>query len=213
MNIGIVGSGVVARSLGSGFVALGHHVKAGSRDPSKLSDWKTSLGSRASTGDVTEAAAFGEVVVLATSWTGTASAIKLAGEKNFAGKVLIDVTNPLDFSAGAPPKLATLPGNSGGEQVQGWLPDARVVKAFNTIGASLMCRPHRDEGDPDLFIAGNDAGAKELTSTFARQWGWKSIIDMGNISEAYWLEALAMVWIRYGFRNNSWAHAFKLLRK
>ena len=213
MNIGIIGSGIVGQQLGNGFLRLGHSVKIGTREPTKLSDWLHQAGENASVGSNKEAAAFGELIVLATGWAGTENAINIAGKENFAGKILLDVTNPLDFSKGTPPQLDASPGNSGGEKIQRWLPDSKVVKAFNIINAYIMINPKREEGDPDLFICGNDPEAKSKVTDFAKQWEWKSIIDMGDISEAYWLETLTMLWIHYGFKNNSWSHAFKLLKK
>jgi predicted dinucleotide-binding enzyme len=215
MKIGIIGSGVVGQQLGLGFSRLGHTVKIGTRDGSKLSDWLKLAGKNASAGNNKDAAEFGELIVLATGWAGTENAINLSGKENFAGKIVIDVTNPLDFSKGAPPRLDASPENSGGEKVQKWLPDSKVVKAFNIINAHIMIDPHREEGDPDLFICGNDQKAKDQVKSFAEQWGWKNknVTDLGDISEAYWLEALAMLWIHYGFKNNTWIHAFKLLKK
>src|SRR5262245_27004660 len=131
-KVGILGSGDVARALGKGFATLGHEVKLGSREPAsdKLAAWKQALGERASTGTFAEAAEFGEILVLATLWAGTKSAIDLAGEQGFAGKILIDVTNPLDFSHGRVPGLALGHTDYGGEQVQRWLPRAREGKAW-----------------------------------------------------------------------------------
>ncbi len=213
MKIGIIGSGVVGRQLGLGFIKLGHEVKLGTRDVSKLDEWKNEAGGKASAGSNEEAAKFGEIIVLATGWAGTENALNLAGKKNFTGKIVIDVTNPLDHSKGGPPRLDASPGNSAGEKIQKWLPDAKVVKAFNTISAYIMIAPHREEGDPDLFICGNEKEAKNVVGEIAEKWGWKNIIDMGDITEAYWLEAFAMLWIHYGFKNNIWTHAFKLLKK
>ena len=160
MKVGILGSGIVGQQLGLGFIRLGHEVKIGTRGTEKLKDWLKEAGSKGSAGSFEEAAKFGEMNVLATFWAGTENAIKLAGKNNFSGKILIDVTNPLDFSQGAPPKFAATPGNSAGEQVQRWLPDARVVKAFNTVNAYVMVNPKREEGDPDFFYAGNNEDAK-----------------------------------------------------
>jgi predicted dinucleotide-binding enzyme len=213
MKIGIIGSGVVGQQLGIGLSRLGHEVKIGTRNASRLNDWLKEAGEMSAVGSNEEAAAFGEMIVMATKWTGTENAIKLAGSENFSGKILIDVINPLIPSQGNIPELDSSPGNSAGEKIQMWLPDSKVVKAFNIAGAYVMISPEREEGDPDLFICGNDKSAKDQVESIARQWGWKRIIDMGNLSEAYWLETLAMLWIRYGFKNQSRSHAFKLLKK
>ncbi len=213
MNIGIIGSGTVGKQLGLGLAKAGNNVKIGTRDESKLNDWKNEAGSKASVGSNEEAAKFGEIIILATAWSGTENAISLSGKANFSGKILIDVTNPLDFSQGPPPKIAVPFDNSGAQQVQKWLPDAKVVKAFNIVNAYTMINPVYEEGSPDLFIAGNDNNAKEKVTSIAKQLGWISIIDMGDLSEAIWLETLTMLWVHYGFKFNNWTHAFKLLKK
>jgi predicted dinucleotide-binding enzyme len=213
MKIGIIGSGVVGQQLGIGFTRGGNEVMVGTRDKSKLNDWKKNAGAKALLGSDEEAAKFGDIIVLATAWSGTENAISLAGKENFAGKILIDVTNPLDFSQGSPPKIAVSFDNSGAQHVQNWLPKAKVVKAFNIINAYTMINPKLEEGSPDLFIAGNDKKAKEKVASIANQLGWISIIDLGDLSEAIWLETLTMLWVHYGFKFNSWTHAFKLLKK
>jgi len=214
MDIGIIGSGSVAKTLAKGLVGSGHNVTLGTRDPGKLSDWLAEMENDALTsGSNREAAEFGELLVLATGWQGTHNAIELAGTENFAGKTVIDVTNPLDSSGGPPPKLAVQYPESAGQLVQQWLPDAKVVKAFNTISASIMINPNLEEGKPDLLIAGNDEDAKETVTGIARAWGWPNVYDLGDITAAYWLEAFAMLWIYFGFRHNHWTHAFKLLMK
>jgi predicted dinucleotide-binding enzyme len=136
----------------------------------------------------------------------------MAGKQNFRNKIVVDVTNPLDHSKGALPGLLSTPAASAGEKIQELLAGAKVVKAFNTINAYIMINAPRQEGVPDLLIAGNDEG-KKFVSDIALKWGWNSVIDLGDISQSYLLEAMAMVWIIYGFKNNSWSHAFKLLRK
>ncbi len=213
MKVGIIGSGIVGQQLGLGFIRLGHEVMIGTRDTAKLSDWLKTTGGKGSAGSFEDAAKYGELMVLATSWAGTENALTLSGKENFAVKIVIDVTNPLDFSKGTPPGFAASPGNSGGEQVQRWLAGSKVVKAFNIINAYTMCNPKLEEGTPDLLIAGNDNDAKKTVASFAEMWGWNSVIDLGDISNAFWLESLTMIWVNYAFKNNQWSHAFKLLRK
>ena len=211
-KIGILGSGTVAQQLGLGFLKNGSQVKLGTREPAKLAEWLKATGPNASAGSLVEAAKFGDLLVIATKWEGTRNAISMAGKENFAGKTVIDVTNPLEFGAeGTPPKLAFGYPDSAGAKVQALLQDAKVVKAFNTISAYHMCNGRFDEGTGDLFIAGNDADAKKQVAGIAQGWGW-NVSDIGGIQEAYLLEALAMVWIRYGFLNNHWTHGFKLLK-
>ena len=214
MNIGIIGSGGVARTLGKGFLGSGHSVKLGTRDTDQLEEWLNQVDNdEASVGNNAEAAEFGELIVLATSWEGTKNAIELADPVNFTDKVVIDVTNPLDFSEGTPPKLAVQYPESGGVLIQKWLPEAKVVKAFNIVSAHIMINPNLEEGKPDLFIAGDDDYAKKVVTSIAQDWGWDNIHDMGDITNAYWLETFAMLWITVGFRNDHWTHAFKLLMK
>jgi predicted dinucleotide-binding enzyme len=213
-KIGILGSGVVGQTLTGGFLRLGHEVKVGTRDTSKLKEWlEKQNNSKVSTGSFQDAASFGEIIVLATNGLGTTNAIDLAGKDNFKGKIVIDVTNALDASQGVPPKLASTLGNSLGEQIQRHIPDARVVKAFNIVNCYIMVYPMLEEGVPDMFTAGNDKDAKNRVSDLALAWGWNTCNDLGGIEQAYWLETFAMLWIVYGFVNNHWTHAFKLLRK
>jgi predicted dinucleotide-binding enzyme len=214
MKVGMLGSGAVGQALGKGFADLGHDVKIGTRDPGqdKIKTWIGIAGPKASAGTYAEAAAFGKLLVLATPWTGTENAIKLSESINFIGKVVIDVTNPLDFSSGPPPKLALGHTDSGGEQVQRWISDAHVVKAFNIIGAPFMVNPQFAGGPPDMFFCGNDEQAKKKVAEILTAFGW-STIDLGGIEASRYIEPLAMVWITYGFRTNQWSQAFKLLRK
>lgn len=213
MKIGILGSGTVAQKLGEGFLKLGHEVKLGTRSPDKLKDWQKPLGENSSVGTFQETASFGEIIVFATHGVATLELIKSLEEKTLADKIVIDVTNPLDFSKGMPPKFTSSPGNSLGEKIQKALPNSKVVKAFNTISAQRMCSPKLEEGDPDLLICGNDENAKAKVKEIAENFGWKSVIDMGDISKAFLLEATAMLWIEYGFKYNHWTHAIKLLKK
>jgi predicted dinucleotide-binding enzyme len=208
MKIGILGSGTVGQTLGEGFSRLGHEVMIGSRDPAKLAGYQ-----HGKAGTFEQAAFFGDVLVLATHWEkgATQNAIELAGKDNFSGKIVIDVTNPLDFSAGAPTMDVAYP-QSAGMLIQDWLPDAKVVKAFNIITAQYMTNPRLAEGKPDLFIAGNP-DAKAFVKETALKWGWESVHDIGGIDQSYLLEALAMLWIRFGFLNSHWTHGFKLLKK
>ena len=215
MKIGIIGSGDVGRVLGAGFAKHGHQVMLGTRDPNqeKVRDWVAKTGSDASAGTFAKAAAFAEAAVIATLWEGTRNALELAGPANLAGKVVIDATNPLDFSGGFPPKLVVGQTDSGGESVQRWLPGARVVKAFNIVGNPHMIHPEFPGGPPTMFICGNDASAKKTVTGFLESFGWPLTIDLGGIEESRYLEPLAMVWILTLFKTGSGNHAFKLLQK
>jgi|SRR5262245_3780015 len=215
LKIGVLGTGDVGQVLGAGFAALEHDVKIGSREPGsdKVKKWLARAGAQGSAGSFADAARFGDVVVLATSWGGTKNALELAGPGNLSGKVLIDATNPLDFSHGMPPRLAVGHTDSGGENVQRWVPQARVVKCFNIVGNPHMVRPSFPGGNPDMFLAGNDADAKKTVSELCQELGWSAPIDLGGIECARYLEPLAMIWVSYMFRSGSGNHAFALLRK
>ena len=210
-KLGIIGSGTVGQQLGLGFLKLGYEVKLGTRDPEKLKDWLKKAGNNASVGSLKDAASFGEIIIICTMWSGTENAINLAGKENFKNKILIDVTNPLVFENEVP-KLALGYPDSAGATIQKWLSDSKVVKAFNIVTANYMTNPKLEEGKPDMFIVGNDKESKKIVSEIITKLGW-SVHDLGEIEQAYLLEALAMIWIRYGFLNNHWTHAFKLLKK
>ncbi len=214
MKVGILGTGDVGRSLAIGFVGLGHDVMFGTREPAspKVKELLAKVGGKAAAGTFADAAGFGDIVVLATLWSGTENAVKLAGPARVAGKVVIDATNPLVFSPGAPPTLALGHTDSGGERVQRWLPGARVVKAFNTVGHAHMVKPAFPGGPPDMFIAGNDGGAKATVTAILSAFGW-STVDVGGIEGARLLEPLCILWVGYGLATGTWHHAFKLLRK
>lgn len=216
MKIGILGTGEVGRALGTGFVTLGHETKLGSRDArnEKALAWAREAGPKASAGTFADAAAFGDIVVLATLGVANESALALAGPDRLRGKILIDATNPLDFSKGVPPTLAVSGNDSGGERVQKFLPHARVVKAFNTVGNAHMFRPQFPGGPPDMFVCGNDGEAKKQVAALLADFGW-GVADVGGIESSRYLEAMCMVWVLYAFSLTppSWNHAFKMLRK
>jgi predicted dinucleotide-binding enzyme len=210
IRVGVLGSGDVGKVLAAGFISLGHDVKIGSRDPQKLNDWVAAAGSHASAGTFAETAAFGDLIVIATLGTATESAIQLGGRANFDGKVVIDTTNPLDFSQGLP-RLSIGHTDSLGEQVQRWLPAARVVKAFNTVGNGLMVRPKFPGGPADMFICGNDADAKKTVAQICDAFGW-GVVDLGGIESSRLLEPMCMVWVLHGIYSKSWNHAFKFVK-
>jgi 8-hydroxy-5-deazaflavin:NADPH oxidoreductase len=214
MRVGILGTGDVGKALGKGFVTLGHDIKMGSREAKneKALAWARGLGAKASVGTFADAALFGDIVVLATLGVANESALKMAGPETLRGKIVIDTTNPLDFSAGMPPKLAVSGNDSGGERVQRLLPDAHVVKAFNTVGNAFMFRPSFPGGPPDMFFCGNNDDAKQKVVAILRDFGW-GIVDVGGIESSRYLEAMCMVWVLSGIHTNSWTHAFKLLKK
>jgi predicted dinucleotide-binding enzyme len=213
VRIGILGTGDVGRALAKGFLTLGHDVTMGSRDANneKAIAWAKGAGPKASAGTFGDAASFGEILVLATLGVANESAIRLAGSDSFGGKILIDATNPLDFAGGMPPQLAVAGNDSGGERVQRLLPDAHVVKAFNTVGNALMFRPRFPGGPPDMFICGNRDDAKAGVAAILSDFGW-GVVDIGGIDGSRYLEAMCMVWVLAAMRGNNWNQAFKLLR-
>jgi len=216
MKIGIIGSGDVGPRLADRFSELGHQVKIGSRNPnqSKITEWIDKHDKeKASAGTFAETASFGELVVLATLWEGTADAIQLSNSKNLAKKIVIDVTNPLDFTKGMPPSLALGHTDSAGETVQRLLPDSKVVKAFNIVGNPHMVHPDFPGGKPTMFVCGNDEESKKIiTDDILSKFGWETI-DIGGIEGCRVLEPVALLWILHYFRTGNGDHAFKLLKK
>lgn len=207
MKIGVLGSGDVGKSLARGFLKRGDQVMIGSRSPEKLADFAKESGAKSGTFE--EAARFGEMIAIATLGTGTEEALKLAGN-NFSGKVVIDATNPLNFAPGGPPTLAISGNDSLGERVQKWIPNAKVVKAFNTVGNALFVNPKLPGGPPDMFIAGNDAEAKKTVAKLCGDWGW-GVIDVGGIQSSRYLEAMCLTWVLHGVLSGGWMHAYKML--
>ena len=210
VHVGILGSGDVGRALAKGFAGLGHDVRIGSRDPQKLASFVDTAGPHVSAGTFAEAAHFGDILVLATLGTATEDAIRLAGIDAFRGKVVIDTTNPLDFSRGVPPVLSIGHTDSLGEVIQRLLPEAHVVKAFNTVGNALMVHPQLEGGPPDMFLCGNDENAKKIVSQICEAFGW-GVIDIGGIEGSRYLEPMCLTWVLHGFKTGSWGHAFKML--
>ena len=211
MKIGILGSGVVAQTLGSGFVGKGHHVKLGTREAAKLDGWVNEAGKDGSVGSLTDAAEFGELVIVAVSGAAAVSAVEQAGIDHFNDKTVIDVTNPLDFSAGFP-KFTVVQGNSLAEQLQRVLPGSKVVKAFNMINSNVMVDPKFGDERGTLFIAGDDKAAKNETTKLAEGFGWE-VLDFGAIEQAYFLEAFAFGFISYAFKTNDWMRSIRFLKK
>jgi predicted dinucleotide-binding enzyme len=213
MKVGILGTGDVGKALGKAFITLGHDVKMGAREAgnAKAQAFASENGSRASAGTFADAARFGEIVVLATLGMANESALELAGAESFRGKVVIDTTNPLDYSKGMPPSLGIAGQDSGGEQVQRLLPGALVVKAFNTVGNALFFRPQLPGGPPDMLFCGNDEAAKKKVAGLLAEFGFNPV-DLGGIEVSRYLEPMCIVWVLYGVRTGGWNHAFKLLR-
>ncbi len=210
MKIGILGSGDVAKALARGFLKHGHDVTLGTRTPDKLSEW-AAANPKGHIASFADAARFGELVVLAVKGTAALEVLRLAGAENFAGKTVVDVTNPI---ADAPPvngvlKFYTSLDESQMERLQREFGNAHFVKAFNSVGCALMVNPQL-KGRPTMFICGNDDAAKQPVLAILEQFGW-DVADMGKAEAARAIEPLCMLWCIPGFVRNDWAHAFKLL--
>jgi hypothetical protein len=212
-SVGVLGSGEVGRRLAAGFHSRGHSVMIGSRDPAKpeLSEWLAKDGTGVEAGTFADAAAHGELLVLAVLGDVAEAVIRDVGPQHFAGKVVIDTMNPLDFSGGFPPKLAISGEDSLGERVQGALPDAHVVKAFNTIGNPYFVEPAFSEGQPTMLIAGDDEQAKRTVGDVLADFGWSDVVDIGGIEGSRELEAICIAWVKIGGRRGAWDHGFRLL--
>jgi predicted dinucleotide-binding enzyme len=213
MKVGVLGSGVVGQVLADGFLKHGEEVMRGSREPGKLAAWKAGAGPRAQTGTFAETARFGDVLVLAVKGTAAVATVDACGPA-LAGKVVLDATNPI---AEAPPvngvlQFFTGPNESLLEALQARAPAARFVKAFSCVGNALMVNPSLPGGRPTMFICGNDEGARRQAAGILDRFGWETA-DMGLAEAARAIEPLCMLWCIPGFRENSWTHAFKLMRK
>jgi hypothetical protein len=200
MRIGILGSGQVGQALARGYGRHGHEVRIGTRRAEVAG---------LPTGTPADVAGEAELVVLAVSGSAAVDLVRsLAAELD--GKVLVDATNPLDAAAGAP-RLFVGHTDSLGEQVQRAAPGARVVKAYNTVGNTLMVDPQLPGGPPSMFIGGDDEAAKATVTGLLRDTGW-DVVDLGGIEASRWLEPMCMAWVAHGVRTGTWGHAFRLLR-
>ena len=214
MKVGILGSGIVGQTLGSGFIKYGHQVKIGTSNSNKLNDWLKSSGSNASVGSFTDAASFGEIIVLAVKGTAAISVLEKAGSENLKEKTVIDTTNPI---AELPPvngvlQFFTNQNSSLMEELQKKHLQANFVKAFSCVGNSLMVNPDFGGQKPTMFIAGNDDNSKSAVKKILDTFGWE-VEDMGKAEAARAIEPLCILWCIPGFLENRWMHAFKLLKK
>lgn len=211
-KIGIIGSGVVAKALGDGFLKHGYEVMLSSRDISKLKDWKEKGGSNAHIGSFAEAAKYGKIIVLAVKGSAAANAIEEAGPQNLQWKTVIDTTNPID---NAPPengvlKFFTSFDESLMERLQTQFPEIHFVKAFSSIGNAFMVNPSFKE-QPTMFICGNNDASKKVVHGILEQFGW-DIADMGKDTAARAIEPLCMLWCIPGMLQGQWSHAFRLIK-
>ncbi len=211
-KIGIIGSGVVAQVLGSGFLKYGYDVMLGTRDATKLTAWQKQGGGKV--GSFSDAAAFGEIIILAVKGTMANSVLQMSGKSNLNGKILIDTTNPIADAAPVNGVLQyyTSLGDSQMERLQSAFPDARFVKAFNSVGNHFMIDPDFDGVKPTMFICGNDPEARKEVTAILDLFGWETE-DMGAAEAARAIEPLCILWCIPGFTRNEWGHAFKMLKK
>lgn len=214
MKVGVLGSGMVGQAIAAKLAELGHEVMVGTRSPEKLQEWLAGVGGNVRIGSMAETAAHGEIVFNATSGAGSLEALQLAGAENLNGKVLIDIANPLDFSNGMPPSLFISNTDSLGEQIQKAFPDVKVVKTLNTMNAYLMVDPRQlADGDHHIFVSGNDAEAKAKVTEILMNWfGWRNVIDLGDITTARGTEQLLPIWIRLWGALGTPMFNFKIVR-
>lgn len=199
MRIGVLGTGMVGATVGKKLVALGHDVKMGARDAKneKAAAWAKEMGEGASHGTFADAAAHGELLFNCTSGAASLDVLNAAGASNLKGKVLIDIANPLDFSKGMPPQLFVFNDDSLGERIQRAFPEAKVVKTLNTVNCEVMVDAGRVPGTHTMFMSGNDPEAKAKVNEILRGWfGWKDVIDLGDITTARGTESYLPLWIR-----------------
>lgn len=214
MKIGIIGSGVVGRTLASGFAKHGYSPMIGTRDTARLREWADGAGHNIPIGSFSEAAEFGDILVLAVKGEHASGALRMAEPRRLIGKTIIDTTNPIDASKapynGVLHYFTSLE-RSLMEDLQSEFQDANFVKAFNSVGNALMVDPQLKE-KPSMFICGNDHTSKQRVSAILQQFGWE-VEDMGKAEAARVIEPLCILWCIPGFLHNQWTHAFKLLRK
>ena len=213
-KVGIIGSGEVGQTLANGFIKHGYDVMIGTRSVKKLDEWKNSYGGKhGHVGTFHDAAAYGDLLVLAVKGSAAKEALQLSGINNLKGKTVIDTCNPI---ADAPPengvlKFFTSLDSSLMEQLQSSFPDVHFVKAFSNIGSSFMVNPKFKGIQPTMFICGNDSNSKNEVADILKKFGFE-VEDMGKAEAARAIEPLCILWCIPGLLNNEWSHAFKLLR-
>lgn len=224
MHVGIIGSGIVGQTIGAKLVERGEDVVLGTRSPANLDhkrgmggtlgDWVAKTNNKAKIMTFADAAMHGEIVLNATAGTGSLEALSLAGAQNLDGKILIDISNPLDFSKGMPPTLTVCNTDSVGEQIQKAFPNAHVVKTLNTTNANVMVDPKSVAGgDHHMFVCGNDAASKGRVTDLLKTWfGWDHVIDLGDISNARGMEMILPIWVRLMVTLGTPMFNFKIAR-
>ncbi|MEZ4241074.1 MAG: NAD(P)-binding domain-containing protein [Myxococcota bacterium] len=227
MKIAVLGTGVVGQTVAAKLASLGHDVAIGTRDPEatrartepgafgnpSFADW---LGANPTVRVATfaDAAADAEMVVNASAGGASLQVLAQVGPEALAGKILVDIANPLDFSAGMPPRLSVCNDDSLGEQIQRAYPDAKVVKTLNTVNANLMVDPRQlADGEHTMFVCGDDAEAKaKVTALLTEQLGWRDVVDLGGIAMARGTEMLLPLWVRVWGATQNPMFSFRLVR-
>jgi 8-hydroxy-5-deazaflavin:NADPH oxidoreductase len=224
---GILGTGMVGRTIAAKLMELGYQVKIGTRDVAStmakkdrnqygapsFAEWH-SHHQNISVGSFNEAATFGELIFLCTLGAAALDVVRLAGSESFKSKTVIDISNPLDFSRGMPPFLIPQFANtySLAEEIQKVLPEAHLVKTLNIVNCEVMVNARKSGGDPTMFVAGNNAEAKEEAKSVLKQFGWTDIIDLGDITGARGLEMLLPLWLRIWQATQNGYIGFKIIR-
>jgi hypothetical protein len=228
MNIGILGTGGVARAIAAKLVSLNHGVTLGTRNVHEtmsraavdtmgnapFRDWHSNHAV-IKLGTYADAAAYGEILVNATSGSGSIAALHAAGEKNIGGKILLDISNPLDFSKGFPPSLSIVNTDSLGELIQRTFPSVKVVKTLNTLSNPLMVNPSLvNGGDHTIFLSGNDVEAKKNVLSLLTSFGWnaENVIDLGDITSARGTEQILPIWVRLFGKLQTPMFQFKIVK-
>jgi len=226
MKIAVLGTGMVGRTIAGALAGLGHDVVIGTRDPqatlaraepdlmgtAPFAQWHAE-NSGISLVPFADAAADAELIVNATNGSGSLAALAAVGTGNLAGKVIMDIANPLDFSQGMPPSLNPVNTNSLGEEIQRAFPQSRVVKTLNTMNASVMVDPARVAGgDHSVFVSGDDADAKAAVTEILKGFGHRDVIDLGDITSARGSEMLLPIWLRLWGALGTGEFNFKIAR-
>ena len=216
MKIAVFGTGMVGDTIGSKLIELGHDVMMGSRtkDNEKAKAFAEKHKGKGTAGTFAEAASFGEIIFNCTAGAGSIEALKMAGEQNINGKIIVDLANPLDFSRGMPPSLSIVNTNSLSEEIQKSFPQTKVVKTLNTMWCGLMVNPLMiNGGDHHVFVCGNEASAKEEVRAILKSFGWndKNILDLGDLSASRGTEMYLPLWLRIWGATNNGAFNIKIV--
>lgn len=216
-KIGILGTGMVGNTIGTKLINLGYEVMMGSRTSAneKAAAWVISNGANASQGTFAEVAKFGDIIFNCTKGEFSLEVISIAGTENLSNKILIDISNPLDFSNGMPPSLlpSLLNTNSLGEEIQRFVPETKVVKTLNTVNCEVMVDAKKCGGEATMFVAGNNAGSKKEVEKILQQFGWTDIIDLGDIKHARSTEMMLPIWLSIYMTTKNGYFGFKIIRQ